>query len=54
MAKVVLNVRLEDTEMELLKQFCLLSGRSQTDVVRSLLRSLKRKIKDKDELSLNC
>lgn len=54
MARVVLNVRIEDTEMELLKQFCLLTGRNQTDVVRSLLRSLKRKIKDKDELSLNC
>lgn len=46
MARVVLNVRVEDVEMELLKQFCLLTGRSQTDVVRSLLRSLKRKIKD--------
>lgn len=46
MSKVVLNVRVEESEMELLKSFCHESGRSQTDVVRSLLRSLKRKMKN--------
>jgi hypothetical protein len=48
MGKLVLNVRVEESEMELLKSFCQESGRSQTDVVRSLLRSLKRKMKNKD------
>jgi hypothetical protein len=46
MAKTVLNVRVEESEMELLKQFCIQSGRTQTDVIRSLIRSLKRKVKD--------
>lgn len=44
MAKTVLNIRIEEAEMELLKQYCQLSGRTQTDVVRELVRGLKRKI----------
>nr|RNJ65035.1 MAG: ribbon-helix-helix protein, CopG family [Leptolyngbya sp. IPPAS B-1204] len=44
MAKTVLNVRVEESEMELLKRYCEQAGRTQTDVVREWLRSLKRKL----------
>jgi hypothetical protein len=44
MAKTVLNIRIEELEMEILKQYCQQSGRTQTDVVRELVRGLKRKI----------
>jgi predicted DNA-binding protein len=44
MAKTILNIRLEDSEMDLLKQYCQQAGRTQTDVVRELIRGLKRKI----------
>jgi hypothetical protein len=54
MGKIVLNVRIEESEMELLKYFCQESGRSQTDVVRSLIRSLKRKMKNKDAYHGDC
>ncbi|MGC9503764.1 ribbon-helix-helix protein, CopG family [Baaleninema sp.] len=46
MAKTILNVRVEESEMELLKHYCQQSGRTQTDVVRELIRSLGRKISD--------
>jgi hypothetical protein len=41
MAQVSLN--LPDREDEHLKRFCEISSRSQTDVVRELIRSLKIK-----------
>jgi hypothetical protein len=44
MTKTVLNIRIEESEMEILKQYCQQSGRTQTDVVRELVRGLKRKI----------
>jgi hypothetical protein len=44
MAKTVLNVRIEESEMEILKQYCQQSGRTQTDVVRELVRGLRRKL----------
>lgn len=44
MPKVVLNVRIEASEMELLKFYAQQTGRTQTDVVRELVRSLKKKI----------
>ena len=44
MAKTVLNIRIEESEMELLKRYCQQSGRTQTDVIRELVRGLKRKI----------
>ncbi len=43
MAKVVLTVRVEEAEMETLKKFCKQDGRTQTDVVRELLRTIKLK-----------
>jgi hypothetical protein len=46
MAKTILNVRVEELEMEILKRYCQQSGRTQTDVVRELVRGLKRKIVD--------
>lgn len=51
MAKVVLNIRIEDSEMDLLESFCQSNGRTKTEVVRSLLRELKRKMKDKQPVA---
>lgn len=44
MAKIILNVRVEELEMQLLEQYCLQAGRTKTDVVRTLLRGLKRRL----------
>jgi hypothetical protein len=49
MAKMILNIRIEEKEMELLKQYCQQSGRTQTDVVRELVRGLKRKISSQSD-----
>jgi hypothetical protein len=43
-AKTILNVRVEELEMQLLEQYCKQAGRTKTDVVRTLLRGLKRKL----------
>lgn len=43
-AKIILNVRVEELEMQLLEQYCKQAGRTKTDVVRTLLRGLKRKL----------
>lgn len=44
MAKVVLNVRVEELEMQLLEQYCKQTGRTKTDVTRTLIRGLKREL----------
>jgi hypothetical protein len=44
MAKTILNIRIEESEMEILKQYCHQSGRTQTDAIGELVRGLKRKI----------
>jgi hypothetical protein len=49
MAKTILNIRIEESEIELLKQYCQQSGRTQTDVVRELIRGLKRKISSQSD-----
>jgi hypothetical protein len=44
MTKVVLNIRVEESEMKLLEQYCKQTGRTKTDVTRTLIRSLKREL----------
>ncbi|MDJ0691533.1 MAG: ribbon-helix-helix protein, CopG family [Xenococcaceae cyanobacterium MO_188.B32] len=44
MAKIQISVRLEKREKELLDQYCQLTGRTQSDVLRELIRNLKRKM----------
>ncbi|MDJ0532348.1 MAG: ribbon-helix-helix protein, CopG family [Xenococcaceae cyanobacterium MO_207.B15] len=44
MAKTQISIRLETKEKELLDQYCLLTDRTQTDVIRELIRSLKRRM----------
>ncbi|RMF22897.1 MAG: ribbon-helix-helix protein, CopG family [Cyanobacteria bacterium J083] len=44
MAKIQISLRLEKKEKQLLDQYCLLTDRTQTAVIRELIRSLKRKI----------
>ncbi|MBW4577533.1 MAG: ribbon-helix-helix protein, CopG family [Aphanothece sp. CMT-3BRIN-NPC111] len=38
------NIRLPESELEMLKLYCKQENRTQTEVVRELIRSLKRKI----------
>ncbi len=50
MAKTRLDFRLEDRELDILEEYCSLTGRTKTDVVRELIRGLKKKVeKLKDE-----
>lgn len=44
MDKIAITVRISEDELEILKQFCHKEGRTQTDVIRAYLRSLKRKL----------
>lgn len=44
MAKTQISLRLEKKEKELLDQYCLLTDRTQTNVIRELIRSLRRKM----------
>ncbi len=44
MAKTQIAIRIEAKEKELLDRYCELTGRTQTDVLRELIRSLKRKM----------
>ncbi|VEP13169.1 conserved hypothetical protein [Hyella patelloides LEGE 07179] len=44
MAKTQISIRLETKEKELLDQYSLFTNRTQTDVLRELIRSLKRRM----------
>lgn len=45
MAKVLINIRIEESEDELLEAYCKLSGRTKTDVLREYIRSLTKKVR---------
>ncbi|MFB2976212.1 ribbon-helix-helix protein, CopG family [Microseira sp. BLCC-F43] len=40
-----LDIRLPESELEILKAYCEQEGRTQTDVIREFIRNLKRKVK---------
>ena len=44
MAKTQISLRLEVKEKELLDNYCRLTDRTQTDVIRELIRSLKKEM----------
>lgn len=44
MAKTRLDFRLDESEAELLEEYCILTNRTKTDVVRELIRGLKKKV----------
>jgi predicted DNA-binding protein len=46
MAKTHLSLRLEESELELLRAYVKKTGRTQSDVLREFIRSLKEKLKD--------
>jgi predicted DNA-binding protein len=46
MAKVHLSLRLEESELEILRTYVKQTGRTQSDVLREFVRSLKDKLKD--------
>lgn len=45
MGKYNLNVRITEDERQIINEYCEQEERSQSDVVREFVRSLKRKIK---------
>jgi len=40
-----LDFRIEEYELEILEEYCKIVGRTKSDVIRELVRGLKRKIK---------
>ncbi len=44
MAKVLINIRIEEKEDEILKSYCQQTGRTKTDVLREYIRSLSKKV----------
>jgi predicted DNA-binding protein len=40
-----LTIRIPDEELEILKQYCEQTDRTQTEILRSYIRSLKSRIK---------
>ncbi|MGH1395797.1 MAG: ribbon-helix-helix domain-containing protein [Trichormus sp.] len=40
MVKVVLNIRVEQSEMEILEKYAKDSGRTKTDIIREYIRNL--------------
>jgi hypothetical protein len=38
------DIRIPEVEFQLLEDYCKLTGRTKTDVLRDLIRSLKRKL----------
>jgi predicted DNA-binding protein len=38
------DIRIPEIEFQLLENYCKLTGRTKTDVLRELIRSLKRKL----------
>ncbi|MDJ0577621.1 MAG: hypothetical protein QNJ65_20985 [Xenococcaceae cyanobacterium MO_234.B1] len=40
-----LEVRISDEEAQILEQYCLQSEKTKTDVIRSYIRQLKRKVR---------
>ncbi len=40
-----LEVRISDEEAQILEQYCLQAEKTKTDVIRSYIRQLKRKIR---------
>jgi len=44
-----ITIRVPDDELEILKQYASQTNRTQTEIVRAYIRSLKGRIKDKPE-----
>lgn len=51
MGKNMLNVRITDEERQLLNDYCETVGRTQSDVIREFIRSLKRKTRKSQNVS---
>lgn len=45
MAKVLINIRIEESENELLEVYCQQTGRTKTDVLRECIRKLATKVR---------
>ena len=49
MGKYNLNVRISEEERQMLDEYCLVVERTQSDVIREFIRSLRRKAKKNRE-----
>lgn len=45
MTKVLINIRIEESEDELLEAYCQQTGRTKTDVLKEYIRSLSKKVR---------
>jgi len=48
MARVLINVRIEEKEDALLEAYCKQEGRTKTDVIREYIRTLSKKIRKRE------
>lgn len=44
MAKILINIRIEEKENAVLEAYCQQTGRTKTDVLREYIRSLSKKV----------
>lgn len=44
MAKILINIRIEEKENAVLEAYCQQTGRTKTDVLREYIRSLSEKV----------
>ena len=47
-----IDLRVTEAEIELLDEYCELTGKNRTDVLREFIRSLKKKIRKAKEYSI--
>ena len=51
MGKYNLNVRISEQERQILDEYCAVMERTQSDVIREFIRSLKQEIKKSQDVS---
>ncbi len=47
-----IDLRVTEAELELLDEYCQLTGKNRTDVLREFIRSLKKKMRNAKEYSI--
>nr|WP_211173121.1 ribbon-helix-helix protein, CopG family [Brasilonema bromeliae] len=47
-----IDLRVTQTELELLDEYCQLTGKNRTDVLREFIRSLKKKMRNAEKYSI--
>ncbi|KAB8331269.1 ribbon-helix-helix protein, CopG family [Scytonema tolypothrichoides VB-61278] len=47
-----IDLRVTEAELELLDEYCQLTGKNRTDVLREFIRSLKKKMRNTEKYSI--